>query len=123
MDATGWVLPDQTGTGIPRAVGMASTRGRDYPGWVITEDEDIRHGCDQLQEPGRQAPSARLMPLPVRDLRQYSTPALNVACERLAYYRIIRDAESFPKGAERPVLPAELQVGVSHDLTRCSVRH
>jgi hypothetical protein len=28
--------------------------------------------------------------------------------QRLAYYRIIRDAEAFPEGAERPVLPAEL---------------
>lgn len=28
--------------------------------------------------------------------------------QRLAYYRIIRDADPFPEGAERPVLPAEL---------------
>lgn len=28
--------------------------------------------------------------------------------QRLAYYRIIRDAEPFPEGAERPVLPAEI---------------
>jgi hypothetical protein len=28
--------------------------------------------------------------------------------QRLAYYRIIRDAEPFPEGAERPVLPKEL---------------
>lgn len=28
--------------------------------------------------------------------------------QKLAYYRIIRDADPFPEGAERPVLPAEL---------------
>ncbi|MGH3850277.1 MAG: hypothetical protein ACRDRT_11315, partial [Pseudonocardiaceae bacterium] len=28
--------------------------------------------------------------------------------QRLAYYRILRDAKPFPEDAERPVLPAEL---------------
>ncbi len=29
--------------------------------------------------------------------------------QRLAYYRIIRNVEPFPEGAERPVLPTDLK--------------